>query len=190
MQQQESCHCGESRPGKLGLCEYRLVVRGRERHRGLQPHLACEPPLIPARAGLRALQGRRELERLIRRCQVARDSAGPWGAAGPPPLLVKVRRARRALRLPSQPGARALKRSGACAAAGGMGRGGAGAARSAAALWRPAAAGGGGGSLAGRGRMRCCRQHGACFMRAGLPRHLPLKPSRPRRFVLGCRFST
>jgi len=82
------------------LCEYRLVVRGRERHRGLQLHPACEPPLVPARAGLRALQGRRELERLIRRCQVARDSAGPWGAAGPPPLLVKVRRAQRALRLP------------------------------------------------------------------------------------------
>ena len=43
-----------------------------------------------ARAGLRALQGRRELDRLVRRCQAARDAAGPWGAAGPPPLLVKV----------------------------------------------------------------------------------------------------
>ena len=47
-------------------------------------------PVLRA-AGLRALQGRRELERLIRRCQAALDAAGPWGAAGPPPLLVKVR---------------------------------------------------------------------------------------------------
>lgn len=45
----------------------------------------------PRRAGLRALQGRKELERLVRRCQAARDAAGPWGAVGPPPLLVKVR---------------------------------------------------------------------------------------------------
>ena len=45
---------------------------------------------VLGRAGLRALQGRKELERLVRRCQAARDAAGPWGAVGPPPLLVKV----------------------------------------------------------------------------------------------------
>lgn len=40
-------------------------------------------------AGLRALQGRKELEKLVKRVKSTRDSM-PWGAAGPPPLLVKV----------------------------------------------------------------------------------------------------
>lgn len=41
------------------------------------------------RAGLRALQGRKELQNLVKRVKATRDSM-PWGAAGPPPLLVKV----------------------------------------------------------------------------------------------------
>ena len=40
-------------------------------------------------AGLRALQGRKELERLVKKVKQTRDGM-PWGAAGPPPLLVKV----------------------------------------------------------------------------------------------------
>ena len=40
-------------------------------------------------AGLRALQGRKELEKLVKRVKSTRDSMS-WGAAGPPPLLVKV----------------------------------------------------------------------------------------------------
>ena len=50
-------------------------------------------------AGLRALQGRKELEKLVKRVKSTRDSM-PWGAAGPPPLLVKVG-ARRATQLAS-----------------------------------------------------------------------------------------
>ncbi len=41
-------------------------------------------------AGLRALQGRKQLEQLVRRVQAQRDSMR-WGPAGPPPLLVKAR---------------------------------------------------------------------------------------------------
>ncbi len=40
-------------------------------------------------AGLRALQGRKELEKLVKRVKATRDSMA-WGAAGPPPLLVKM----------------------------------------------------------------------------------------------------
>lgn len=40
-------------------------------------------------AGLRALQSRRELEKLVRKVKATRDGMS-WGAAGPPPLLVKI----------------------------------------------------------------------------------------------------
>jgi dihydroorotate dehydrogenase len=40
-------------------------------------------------AGLRALQSRKELEKLVKRVKATRDGMS-WGAAGPPPLLVKV----------------------------------------------------------------------------------------------------
>ena len=40
-------------------------------------------------AGLRALQGRKELEKLVRKVKATRDGMS-WGAAGPPPLLVKI----------------------------------------------------------------------------------------------------
>ncbi len=40
-------------------------------------------------AGLRALQGRKELEKLVKKVKQTRDGMS-WGAAGPPPLLVKV----------------------------------------------------------------------------------------------------
>ncbi len=47
-------------------------------------------PVSGARgAGLRALQGRRELERVVRAVKSTRDRMS-WGPAGPPPLLVKV----------------------------------------------------------------------------------------------------
>ena len=40
-------------------------------------------------AGLRALQGRKELDQLVKRVKAARDSL-QWGPQGPPPLLVKL----------------------------------------------------------------------------------------------------
>ena len=40
-------------------------------------------------AGLRALQGRKELEKLVRRVKHTRDQM-QWGSRGPPPLLIKV----------------------------------------------------------------------------------------------------
>lgn len=40
-------------------------------------------------AGLRGLQGRKELDVLITKVKAARDQL-PWGALGPPPLLVKI----------------------------------------------------------------------------------------------------
>ena len=40
-------------------------------------------------AGLRALQGRKELEKLVKKVKQTRDGMS-WGAAGPPPLLVNV----------------------------------------------------------------------------------------------------
>ena len=40
-------------------------------------------------AGLRALQGRKELEKLVRRVKHTRDQM-QWGPRGPPPLLIKV----------------------------------------------------------------------------------------------------
>ncbi len=40
-------------------------------------------------AGLRALQGRKELEKLVRAVKNARDEMS-WGEHGPPPLLVKM----------------------------------------------------------------------------------------------------
>ena len=43
----------------------------------------------PNTPGLRALQGRRELEALVRFVQRARDGL-EWGPRGPPPLLVKI----------------------------------------------------------------------------------------------------
>ncbi|CAL5228342.1 g11453 [Coccomyxa viridis] len=43
----------------------------------------------PNTPGLRALQGRKELEKLVKRVKATRDSMA-WGAAGPPPLLVKM----------------------------------------------------------------------------------------------------
>ena len=39
--------------------------------------------------GLRALQGWRALEALVKRVKATRDAL-PWGPAGPPPLLVKI----------------------------------------------------------------------------------------------------
>ena len=53
--------------------------------RCLTPDIVHEPP----HAGLRALQGRKQLEQLVRRVQAQRDSMR-WGAAGPPPLVVKA----------------------------------------------------------------------------------------------------
>ncbi|KAI8468576.1 MAG: hypothetical protein J3K34DRAFT_426910 [Monoraphidium minutum] len=43
----------------------------------------------PNTPGLRSLQGRKQLEALVRFVQSARDGLD-WGAAGPPPLLVKI----------------------------------------------------------------------------------------------------
>jgi len=43
----------------------------------------------PNTPGLRALQGRQELEGLVRRVKAARD-AMPWGPQGPPPMVVKI----------------------------------------------------------------------------------------------------
>lgn len=43
----------------------------------------------PNTPGLRALQGRKELDKLVKAVKVARDSMH-WGEHGPPPLLVKV----------------------------------------------------------------------------------------------------
>ncbi|BDA46726.1 Dihydroorotate dehydrogenase (quinone), mitochondrial [Coccomyxa sp. Obi] len=43
----------------------------------------------PNTPGLRALQGRKELEKLVRKVKATRDGMS-WGAAGPPPLLVKI----------------------------------------------------------------------------------------------------
>ena len=40
-------------------------------------------------AGLRALQGRKQLDNLVTRVKAARDEM-PWGPAGAPPLLVKI----------------------------------------------------------------------------------------------------
>lgn len=40
-------------------------------------------------AGLRALQSRKELEKLVKKVKATRDGM-PWSAAGPPPLLVKI----------------------------------------------------------------------------------------------------
>ncbi len=40
-------------------------------------------------AGLRALQSRKELEKLVKKVKATRDGMS-WGAAGPPPLLVKI----------------------------------------------------------------------------------------------------
>ena len=40
-------------------------------------------------AGLRALQGRKQLEALIKRVKQTRDHM-QWGRSGPPPLLVKI----------------------------------------------------------------------------------------------------
>ncbi|EIE19684.1 dihydropryrimidine dehydrogenase [Coccomyxa subellipsoidea C-169] len=43
----------------------------------------------PNTPGLRALQSRKELEKLVRKVKATRDGMS-WGAAGPPPLLVKI----------------------------------------------------------------------------------------------------
>jgi len=43
----------------------------------------------PNTPGLRSLQGRKELEGLVRRVRAARDAMA-WGEQGPPPLLVKI----------------------------------------------------------------------------------------------------
>ena len=40
-------------------------------------------------AGLRALQGKKELEKLMRRVKATRDGM-EWGERGPPPLLIKM----------------------------------------------------------------------------------------------------
>jgi len=47
------------------------------------------PPNFVCIAGLRALQGRKELDKLVKAVKAARD-AMHWGDHGPPPLLVKV----------------------------------------------------------------------------------------------------
>ena len=40
-------------------------------------------------SGLRALQGRKELEKLVKRVKNTRDQM-QWGSRGPPPLLIKL----------------------------------------------------------------------------------------------------
>jgi len=55
----------------------------------------CGAVFTPAAAaatvlpGLRALQGRKQLQELVRFVKTARDNLD-WGPSGPPPLLVKV----------------------------------------------------------------------------------------------------
>lgn len=49
--------------------------------------LAKLPP--PPPPGLRALQGRQQLEQLVKFVKLARDNLD-WGPGGPPPLLVKI----------------------------------------------------------------------------------------------------
>lgn len=44
---------------------------------------------LPPHSGLRALQGRKELEKLVKRVKNTRDQM-QWGARGPPPLLIKL----------------------------------------------------------------------------------------------------
>lgn len=46
--------------------------------------ISCHP-----HSGLRALQGRKELEKLVKRVKNTRDQM-QWGARGPPPLLIKL----------------------------------------------------------------------------------------------------
>ncbi len=46
-------------------------------------------PPIPLRPGLRALQGRQQLQDLVTFVKTARDNLD-WGPAGAPPLLVKI----------------------------------------------------------------------------------------------------
>jgi len=43
----------------------------------------------PNTAGLRMLQGRKQLKDLVKKVQAARDEM-QWGDEGPPPLLVKI----------------------------------------------------------------------------------------------------
>ena len=43
----------------------------------------------PNTAGLRMLQGRKQLKDLVKKVQAARDEM-QWGDDGPPPLLVKI----------------------------------------------------------------------------------------------------
>lgn len=47
----------------------------------------CLP--LPAPAGLRSLQGRKQLKDLVSFVKTTRDNLD-WGPSGPPPLLVKV----------------------------------------------------------------------------------------------------
>ena len=47
----------------------------------MSPHSQCP--------GLRALQGRKELEKLVKRVKNTRDQM-QWGPRGPPPLLIKL----------------------------------------------------------------------------------------------------
>jgi len=47
----------------------------------MSPHSQCP--------GLRALQGRKELEKLVKRVKNTRDQM-QWGPRGPPPLLIKI----------------------------------------------------------------------------------------------------
>ncbi len=51
------------------------------------PHQTPPPP--PKKKGLRTLQGRQQLESLVRFVKDARDKMA-WGPPGPPPLLVKI----------------------------------------------------------------------------------------------------
>lgn len=55
----------------------------------LQKQTTQRPPQKKQSTGLRALQGRKQLEHLMRFVKAARDRL-EWGPPGAPPLLVKV----------------------------------------------------------------------------------------------------
>jgi hypothetical protein len=55
----------------------------------LTPAVVCCARVCLPRAGLRSLQGRKQLHDLVSFVKTARDNLD-WGPAGPPPLLVKV----------------------------------------------------------------------------------------------------
>ena len=56
---------------------------------GAQLQVSYATKTLSTCAGLRGLQGRKELDVLVAKVKATRDSL-PWGALGPPPLLVKI----------------------------------------------------------------------------------------------------